>query len=67
LKKYFQISNTVTAFLGGFNDPHAIVTFDWTTYAYTIHVARLNGTRANHACAAMKDELGQVVVIKTAQ
>jgi hypothetical protein len=62
---YFQISKTVTAFLGGSNDPNAIVTYNWTMSTYTKHKARLNGTRVNHACAVMKDEYGQAVVITT--
>ncbi len=65
MTSHFQISKTVTAFLGGSNDPNAIVTYNWTTSNYTKHAARLNGARVNHACAAMKDELGQVVVITT--
>jgi hypothetical protein len=62
---YFQISKTVTAFLGGSFDPNAIVTYNWTTSTYTKHEARLNGTRVNHACAVMKDENGEIVVITT--
>ena len=51
LFKYFQLSDTLTAILGGNTDKHGIVTLDWTTTRYSKRKERFNGKRWKSACA----------------
>ncbi len=59
---FFQINETVTAFLSGSKDPHRILTFDWTTMEYTKHTSQLIGSRFLSACALLKGSEGEVLV-----
>lgn len=52
----------MTAFLGGSNDNHEIVTLDWTSLKYTTMEERFEGKRWKSACALAKGRTGGPMV-----
>ena len=57
-----QLNDTHTVFLGGLNDPHGIVLFNWTTETYTKLRERLAGKHWKSACALLKTGDGDPLV-----
>ena len=57
-----QISDTVTAFLGGNNHYRGIITFDWAKMEYTTQDSELSTFRIWSACASIKGVNGQPLV-----
>ena len=62
---YFQISDNVTAILGGSKSPFIINVFDWATNIYTTNPFLLLRSRIGSACAVIKgtDGFSRVAVI----
>lgn len=51
---FFQLSDTLTAILGGNTDKQGILTLDWTTQTYTKRKEQFNGKRWKSACAVAR-------------
>ena len=58
-----QINETTTAILGGFEEPHRILTYEWATGTYRKMEAQLEGARTESACALATDAMGQKLVL----
>ena len=57
-----QLNDTHTVFLGGMNEPHAILLFDWTTESYNKLKEKLIGKHWKSACALLKTGGGDPIV-----
>jgi len=56
------LNSTYTVILGGFNDPHNILVYDWNLKRFILQTAKLSGFRDQSCCGALQNPNGQVVV-----
>ena len=59
---FIQISDTLTAFIGGTSDPNGIVTFDWTTLTQRKIPAKFREARLEAGCARIRSSSGENLV-----
>jgi len=59
---FLQINNTISAFFGGSNNRHGVLTFDWTTMKYTKHSPELTGSYLYSSCALLNGDDGEKLV-----
>ena len=59
---FFQLNDTVTAFIGGTLDRKGIVTYNWNTLTYQKIPVQLKEDRLEAGCALITNKAGETLV-----